>query len=1003
MLAGLAARRAPRRARRAGVPRARRRRPAAARRRPRRPRRVRDAVRRLPARLGRRRVRRRAARRLGVPSAPAWRRCWSRPWSAASWWSTPSASRCWRWSGAPVPRAGPRHGWVFLPGRPRQGGRRRRRRGRASSAGYPLHGGRAARRRSAERRPRRRADARPRGPGAGRAGAATRVCGSSRSPRCWRWRTAPWPPPPAGPSWRSRALTRPSQSRHWSGRCAPGAPPSSWRRAPVLPPSPSSPPRSPAPRTLPAATPAPCSRCRPRAPRRRRARAPDRRRPGTPRSPRSPSSRAPGRTTSRGPRAPPSSTLTLWALWHALATGVPVVATGPWRGVPAGPAAVEVLDRVTVLHAVPAVLADVLAARAAGGLPALRTAVVAGAALPAGLRRRARRPRSAGRGVLRRGGALVRRGRLPGRRRRPASLPRRRARGCATGRSRSARRTSRSATSPPARTRPAVPRRRRLGRGRRPRPARRGRRPRRRRARRRRRCRSAARVVLVATSSACSAPSPACWRSPASAGRTAARAAAGGRGPPRRPPASTPGRSSGACGAAARRGPAGAAPARSGTRWSTHLPRTPAGKADRAGLAARAGATPRLARGAVTGRSAHRPSRAPDVALAAWTRDTPGRRRRPADAGRRPPAAPWPRCDAADLAAPVLAALAGDLPADLDAPVDDVVLGNCCGPGGDVARVAALAAGLGASTSRASPWTGSAARAWRPSALAAALVRAGERRASSSPAAPRARARARRRRRPGRRSRRRAAPRPRHGGRRRTRWPPRPAIEPRAAGRLRRPLARASPSAAARRRRLRRRELVPVGGVGATTGRGHGSTPSGWPGCRPAFAAGRHGHRRQLLRDQRRRRGGRASCPSDAGRRPACPGLARAAPTAAVGVDPALPGLGPVPAIRAVLERGRAAARRRGRGRDHRGLRRRRCWPAPTRSGSTRSAPDADRVCPEGGAIALGPPVGGLRGAARRPAVLPAGAPRGSAGSGVAACAVGGGQGVAVLVEAVRQ
>lgn len=84
-----------------------------------------------------------------------------------------------------------------------------------------------------------------------------------------------------------------------------------------------------------------------------------------------------------------ASTLTLWALWHALSTGVPALATGPWRGVPAGPAAVEVLDRVTVLHAVPAVLADVLAARAAGGLPALRTAVVAGAALPAGLRRRA--------------------------------------------------------------------------------------------------------------------------------------------------------------------------------------------------------------------------------------------------------------------------------------------------------------------------------------------------------------------------------------------------------------------------------------------------------------------------------------------------------------------------------------------------------------------------------------------------------------------------------------
>jgi acetyl-CoA C-acetyltransferase len=43
----------------------------------------------------------------------------------------------------------------------------------------------------------------------------------------------------------------------------------------------------------------------------------------------------------------------------------------------------------------------------------------------------------------------------------------------------------------------------------------------------------------------------------------------------------------------------------------------------------------------------------------------------------------------ADLAAPVLAALAAEVPG-----VDDVVLGNCMGPGGDVARVASLQAGL---------------------------------------------------------------------------------------------------------------------------------------------------------------------------------------------------------------------------------------------------------------------------------------------------------------------
>jgi acetyl-CoA C-acetyltransferase len=45
---------------------------------------------------------------------------------------------------------------------------------------------------------------------------------------------------------------------------------------------------------------------------------------------------------------------------------------------------------------------------------------------------------------------------------------------------------------------------------------------------------------------------------------------------------------------------------------------------------------------------------------------------------------------AADLAAPVLAALADAVPE----AVREVVLGNCMGPGGDVARVASLAAGL---------------------------------------------------------------------------------------------------------------------------------------------------------------------------------------------------------------------------------------------------------------------------------------------------------------------
>jgi acetyl-CoA C-acetyltransferase len=48
--------------------------------------------------------------------------------------------------------------------------------------------------------------------------------------------------------------------------------------------------------------------------------------------------------------------------------------------------------------------------------------------------------------------------------------------------------------------------------------------------------------------------------------------------------------------------------------------------------------------------------------------------------------------EAADLASPVLAGLA----ASVSEPVREVVLGNCTGPGGNVARVASLTAGLGA-------------------------------------------------------------------------------------------------------------------------------------------------------------------------------------------------------------------------------------------------------------------------------------------------------------------
>jgi acetyl-CoA C-acetyltransferase len=54
------------------------------------------------------------------------------------------------------------------------------------------------------------------------------------------------------------------------------------------------------------------------------------------------------------------------------------------------------------------------------------------------------------------------------------------------------------------------------------------------------------------------------------------------------------------------------------------------------------------------------------------------------------------KCDVIDLAAPALASVAAQV-GSLECPIDDVIIGNCLGPGGNIARVAALAAGLGES------------------------------------------------------------------------------------------------------------------------------------------------------------------------------------------------------------------------------------------------------------------------------------------------------------------
>jgi acetyl-CoA C-acetyltransferase len=121
--------------------------------------------------------------------------------------------------------------------------------------------------------------------------------------------------------------------------------------------------------------------------------------------------------------------------------------------------------------------------------------------------------------------------------------------------------------------------------------------------------------------------------------------------------------------------------------------------------------------------------------------------------------------------------------------------------------------------------------------------------------------------------------------------------------------------------------------------------------------------------------------------------------SAVAGVDPALPGLGPVPAVRAVLDRAgiplaavdvleitEAFAAQVLASTDALGL--------------DPLGADGVRVCPEGGAIALGHPWG-ASGALLLVRLFSSLVRRRVGRYGIATCAVGGGQGVAVLVEAV--
>jgi acetyl-CoA C-acetyltransferase len=380
------------------------------------------------------------------------------------------------------------------------------------------------------------------------------------------------------------------------------------------------------------------------------------------------------------------------------------------------------------------------------------------------------------------------------------------------------------------------------------------------------------------------------------------------------------------------------------------------------------------------------------------------------------------RLDVAGLAGPVLAALVDDLagllspdrrtwPADRigsgpgDAAVDDVVLGNCCGPGGDVARICALAAGLGVEVPGVSVdrQCGSGLEAVR---LAAALVGSGSAEVvlaggvESASTAPWRLARPCGALEP---------PRPY------TRAPFAPAGFPDpemgeaaelvaqrcqvSRDRQDRYAVRSHRRAvAAREAGLFDAELVPVGGVPSDERPRAELDEQTLGRFRAAFAAGgsvtagnscgiNDGAAAVAVVSERVRA------------RAAVPGL-RILAGSVVGVDPELPGLGPVPAVRNLLARTGIEPDRIG------------VWEITEAFAAQLLActdalgldplgRDAERVCPQGGAIALGHPWGasGALLLVRLFATMvrqPDG-PR----YGIASCPIGGGQGIALLVERV--
>jgi acetyl-CoA C-acetyltransferase len=350
---------------------------------------------------------------------------------------------------------------------------------------------------------------------------------------------------------------------------------------------------------------------------------------------------------------------------------------------------------------------------------------------------------------------------------------------------------------------------------------------------------------------------------------------------------------------------------------------------------------------------------------------------------------------AVDLAAPVLAALAGAVPGER---VRDVVLGNCTGPGGDVARVAALAAGLpvdvpGLTVDRqcgsglAAVAVGAALLTGGPGAVLAGGVES----ASTAPLRF---------------------------------WPGDPPVRyeraPFAPSELGDPDMGYAADVLAEKAGVSRHrqdvyaarshalagatrdaggfdaEVVPVAGVRRDERPRHGLGVPRLSRLRPAFRAAADGGTVTAGNACGVNDGAAAVAMVDADtqRRLDVPGL-RVLATATVGVDPTLPGLGLVPATR------RALATAGLRVTDLDVVELNEAFAGQVLACCDALSLDPDRVCVDGGALALGHPWG-ASGAVLVVRLFSQLVRAAQGRYGLAAVAAGGGQGVAVVVERCR-